>query len=201
MLTMTKIHCRNLISAAASFYKAAISVTSGLSSPLNNLAVIYKQQVVFFRSSRLIIFLLVDNNFSVLIIEQFLEHSHPFLLFVSLTLLVCICPRETMLILLHVTLKYFVQILQQLMHQLIEGIHSRRLVELMKQFRIIFRLHGSDQTWQKPMPTWPQLTRIGTLQISNLCSIMHSVSGIFSVFCSINIVTCNLSAVGTQRQL
>jgi protein O-GlcNAc transferase len=35
----------NLISAAASFYKAAISVTSGLSSPLNNLAVIYKQQV------------------------------------------------------------------------------------------------------------------------------------------------------------
>jgi protein O-GlcNAc transferase len=34
-----------LISAAASFYKAAISVTSGLSSPLNNLAVIYKQQV------------------------------------------------------------------------------------------------------------------------------------------------------------
>jgi hypothetical protein len=46
--TMTKIHCRNLISAAASFYKAAISVTSGLSSPLNNLAVIYKQQVGFF---------------------------------------------------------------------------------------------------------------------------------------------------------
>ncbi|XP_010239774.1 probable UDP-N-acetylglucosamine--peptide N-acetylglucosaminyltransferase SEC isoform X2 [Brachypodium distachyon] len=34
----------NMASAAASFYKAAIAVTSGLTSPFNNLAVIYKQQ-------------------------------------------------------------------------------------------------------------------------------------------------------------
>jgi hypothetical protein len=30
---------------ASSFYKAAIAVTTALSSPFNNLAVIYKQQV------------------------------------------------------------------------------------------------------------------------------------------------------------
>jgi protein O-GlcNAc transferase len=32
--------------AAASYYKATLNVTTGLSAPLNNLAIIYKQQVV-----------------------------------------------------------------------------------------------------------------------------------------------------------
>lgn len=39
------ITCRNMLSAAASFYKATLSVTTGLSAPFNNLAIIYKQQV------------------------------------------------------------------------------------------------------------------------------------------------------------
>ncbi|GLT71032.1 hypothetical protein SLA2020_430770 [Shorea laevis] len=34
-----------MLSAAASFYKATLSVTTGLSAPFNNLAIIYKQQV------------------------------------------------------------------------------------------------------------------------------------------------------------
>jgi hypothetical protein len=36
---------RNMLSAAASCYKATLSVTTGLSAPFNNLAIIYKQQV------------------------------------------------------------------------------------------------------------------------------------------------------------
>lgn len=35
-----------MVAAAASYYKATLSVTTGLSAPFNNLAVIYKQQVV-----------------------------------------------------------------------------------------------------------------------------------------------------------
>lgn len=38
--------CRNMVVAAASYYKATLNVTTGLSAPLNNLAIIYKQQVV-----------------------------------------------------------------------------------------------------------------------------------------------------------
>lgn len=41
------------MSNAAQFYKAALSVTTGLSAPFSNLAMIYKQQVAkisFFRS-------------------------------------------------------------------------------------------------------------------------------------------------------
>lgn len=34
------------MSAAASCYKATLSVTTGLSAPFNNLAIIYKQQVL-----------------------------------------------------------------------------------------------------------------------------------------------------------
>lgn len=34
------------MSAAASCYKATLSVTTGLSAPFNNLAIIYKQQVI-----------------------------------------------------------------------------------------------------------------------------------------------------------
>ena len=37
--------CRNMSAAAASCYKATLAVTTGLSAPFNNLAVIYKQQV------------------------------------------------------------------------------------------------------------------------------------------------------------
>ena len=37
---------RNMVAAAASYYKATLAVTTGLSAPFNNLAVIYKQQVV-----------------------------------------------------------------------------------------------------------------------------------------------------------
>ncbi len=33
------------MSAAASCYKATLSVTTGISAPFNNLAIIYKQQV------------------------------------------------------------------------------------------------------------------------------------------------------------
>lgn len=34
-----------MVAAAASYYKATLSVTTGLSAPYNNLAIIYKQQV------------------------------------------------------------------------------------------------------------------------------------------------------------
>ena len=37
---------RNMVPAAASYYKATLSVTTGLSAPFNNLAIIYKQQVL-----------------------------------------------------------------------------------------------------------------------------------------------------------
>lgn len=37
--------CRNMTPAAAQCYKATLSVTTGLSAPFNNLAIIYKQQV------------------------------------------------------------------------------------------------------------------------------------------------------------
>lgn len=37
-----------MLAAAASYYKATLAVTTGLSAPFNNLAVIYKQQVVVF---------------------------------------------------------------------------------------------------------------------------------------------------------
>ena len=164
-----------MISAAASFYKAAISVTSGLSSPLNNLAVIYKQQVVFFPSFCLIILQLQDNKVPVLMfkLNDWLNNiQDPHLLFLSLISLFCICTRETMLMLSHVTLKYFVQILQQLMHQLIEGTHSKRLAELMKQFRIMFRQQQLGQTWQKPMPTWPQHTRTGIFYESQAYAVL-----------------------------
>lgn len=36
---------RNMVPAAASYYKATLRVTTGLSAPFNNLAIIYKQQV------------------------------------------------------------------------------------------------------------------------------------------------------------
>lgn len=35
-----------MVGAAASYYKATLAVTTGLSAPFNNLAVIYKQQVL-----------------------------------------------------------------------------------------------------------------------------------------------------------
>jgi len=35
-----------MIGTAAQYYKATLSVTTGLSAPYNNLAIIYKQQVV-----------------------------------------------------------------------------------------------------------------------------------------------------------
>ena len=35
-----------MVSSAASYYKATLAVTTGLSAPFSNLAVIYKQQVV-----------------------------------------------------------------------------------------------------------------------------------------------------------
>lgn len=38
--------CSNLMSAAAQYYQATLTVTTGLSAPFNNLAMIYKQQVV-----------------------------------------------------------------------------------------------------------------------------------------------------------
>ncbi|KAG6494462.1 hypothetical protein ZIOFF_049489 [Zingiber officinale] len=34
----------NMMSVAASFYKATLAVTTGISTPFNNLAIIYKQQ-------------------------------------------------------------------------------------------------------------------------------------------------------------
>lgn len=34
------------MAAAASYYKATLTVTTGLSAPFNNLAIIYKQQVL-----------------------------------------------------------------------------------------------------------------------------------------------------------
>lgn len=37
---------RNMVAAAASYYKATLTVTTGLSAPFNNLAIIYKQQVL-----------------------------------------------------------------------------------------------------------------------------------------------------------
>ena len=43
-----------MVAAAASYYKATLNATTGLSAPLNNLAVIYKQQVVTARVSSLI---------------------------------------------------------------------------------------------------------------------------------------------------
>lgn len=35
-----------MLSSAAAFYKATLSVTTGLSAPFSNLAIIYKQQVL-----------------------------------------------------------------------------------------------------------------------------------------------------------
>lgn len=43
---LTLLLCRNMVATAASYYKATLSVTTGLSAPFNNLAIIYKQQVV-----------------------------------------------------------------------------------------------------------------------------------------------------------
>lgn len=42
----TSPQSRNMVSTAASYYKATLAVTTGLSAPFNNLAVIYKQQVM-----------------------------------------------------------------------------------------------------------------------------------------------------------
>ena len=39
------VACRNMMNVAAQCYKATISVTTGLSAPYNNLAIIHKQQV------------------------------------------------------------------------------------------------------------------------------------------------------------
>ena len=39
------VKCRNMVAAAAQYYKATLNVTTGLSAPYNNLAIIYKQQV------------------------------------------------------------------------------------------------------------------------------------------------------------
>lgn len=36
-----------MVNVAANFYKATLAVTSGLSAPYNNLATIYKQQVLY----------------------------------------------------------------------------------------------------------------------------------------------------------
>ncbi|XP_042391761.1 probable UDP-N-acetylglucosamine--peptide N-acetylglucosaminyltransferase SEC [Zingiber officinale] len=36
----------NMMSVAASFYKATLAVTAGISAPFNNLAIIYKQQIL-----------------------------------------------------------------------------------------------------------------------------------------------------------
>ena len=45
-LFWSKLLFRNMVTAAASYYKATLSVTTGLSAPFNNLAIIYKQQVL-----------------------------------------------------------------------------------------------------------------------------------------------------------
>ncbi|KAG6506272.1 hypothetical protein ZIOFF_031594 [Zingiber officinale] len=39
----------NMMSVAASFYKAILAVTTGISVPFNNLAIIYKQQLQDFK--------------------------------------------------------------------------------------------------------------------------------------------------------
>ncbi|KAG6536263.1 hypothetical protein ZIOFF_001314 [Zingiber officinale] len=36
----------NMMSVAASFYKATLAVTTGISAPFNNLAILYKQQIL-----------------------------------------------------------------------------------------------------------------------------------------------------------
>lgn len=45
-LTINGAFYRNMVAAAASYYKATLTVTTGLSAPFNNLAIIYKQQVL-----------------------------------------------------------------------------------------------------------------------------------------------------------
>lgn len=45
-LTINHAFYRNMVPAAASYYKATLTVTTGLSAPFNNLAIIYKQQVL-----------------------------------------------------------------------------------------------------------------------------------------------------------
>ncbi|KAG6487594.1 hypothetical protein ZIOFF_056182 [Zingiber officinale] len=42
----------NMMSVAASFYKATLAVTTGISAPFNNLAIIYKQQFTNLKYSR-----------------------------------------------------------------------------------------------------------------------------------------------------
>ncbi|XP_042374555.1 uncharacterized protein LOC121968121 [Zingiber officinale] len=79
----------NMMSVAASFYKATLAVTIGISAPFNNLAIIYKQQ------------------------GNYVE--------------VIACYNEVLRRLLLMVLS-------------IEGTHLRRLVELLKQFSIIYVL-------------------------------------------------------------
>lgn len=51
------------MSAAAQCYKATLAVTTGLSAPFNNLAIIYKQQVhVYMRFEESIIFMSVKEK-------------------------------------------------------------------------------------------------------------------------------------------
>lgn len=54
---------RNMVSTAASYYKATLTVTTGLSAPFNNLAIIYKQQVVNFFLSYFGYFIYVLDNY------------------------------------------------------------------------------------------------------------------------------------------
>lgn len=45
IIIVMPVVCRNMINVAAQCYKATLAVTSGLSAPYSNLALIYKQQV------------------------------------------------------------------------------------------------------------------------------------------------------------
>lgn len=46
---------RNMVATAASYYNVTLTVTTGLSAPFNNLAIIYKQQVSVFNMVNIVL--------------------------------------------------------------------------------------------------------------------------------------------------
>lgn len=136
-----------MLSAAASCYKATLSVTTGLSAPFNNLAIIYKQQVGVGVSS------LSNPHF-------FFVHCWCWLYLVSFFLFFFFY-RVILQMLYLVTMKLSVLILWLLMHLSTGGIHIRRAEEWMKPFKITCEQLILSQPWLKLMQIWLQLTRTG----------------------------------------
>lgn len=147
---------RNMLPAAASYYKATLAVTTGLSAPFNNLAVIYKQQVVVcFWVIAIFLFRYFFNflgSFYFSIVQ--LEVLVVFLYVVLILSAFCYHDREIMQMLYLATMKFFALIPWLLMGWSIGVTLTRRLVEWLMQSRTIYVLSPSAQLWPRPMQIW-----------------------------------------------